>query len=535
MNKSSVNNLLAILQLVQKNIKRWWGRLSVIVILVMLTTTLSIFYHSMLISEQTKATIEMQRLELPYDLLVKLPKGTPPLLLNQLPKPLDSTLMRKTVRSWEQNQWKEITYEVPSVPQSFTYAESAAGGVVETKQGNWEVLGIQADSLFYQDLKMELEGAWLSSPGEIILPQELAQVNQFSLGENIKLRATTETGNRILREYRVVGIFANKYDLEQPLILIQDAMTLFSLKVPNRQLLQNNELLTHATGLEQNMSRVYPGASFLYEWIGQNRMFQLTNAVQSPSSWVLLLIYLFMSFGVLTLSLITFLERRKELAILKSIGARNSMIVILLVMEYAIAAFVGLASSYIALRILIPQFSWYQNLPTGTLTKLSIQNVLVTVFALSLSLLYPILLAKLATVNQLIYKRKIPLITERWDHIAKPTYEHLLIEKTKNVSVLQLENEDGKLFGSFLRKPGEHAKKGEVLFIQEKLSGFVYREWISPCDGVIEYDPYSGILTIVPDDPEAERYHYPERILEEFERRKAGTIKKEVVHNEDHS
>ena len=103
MNKSSINNLLAILQLVQKNIKRWWGRLSVIVILVMLTTTLSIFYHSMLISEQTKATIEMQRLELPYDLLVKLPKGTPPLLLNQLPKPLDSTLMRKTVRSWEQN------------------------------------------------------------------------------------------------------------------------------------------------------------------------------------------------------------------------------------------------------------------------------------------------------------------------------------------------------------------------------------------------------------------------------------------------
>lgn len=529
------NTLMTILYLGRKNIKRWWGRLSVIAILLMLTTTLSIFYNSMLTSEQTEVSSEIERLNLPYDLLVKLPNGIFPLKLDLLPKPLNSTLIQKTYRSWEQNRWKEFTYELPSEPQSFSYAESAAGGVVETEHGRWEILGIQADSLFYDDLRETVVGNWLRDPGDLVLPRELAIHSQLSLEETIILRITSETGKQTQSEFHIVGIFDSNYDLQLPLMLTSDAMTLFSLKVPNRQLLQNNELLTHATGLEQNMSRVYPGASFLYEWIGQNRMLQLANAVQSPSSWVLLLIYLFMSFGVLTLSLITFLERRKELAILKSIGARNSMIVILLVMEYAIAAFVGLASSYIALRILIPQFSWYQNLPTGTLTKLSIQNMLVTVFTLTLSLLYPILLAQLATVNQLIYKRKIPLITERWDHIAKPTYEHLLIEKTKNVSVLQLENEDGKLFGSFLRKPGEHAKKGEVLFIQEKLSGFVYREWISPCDGVIEYDPYSGILTIVPDDPEAERYHYPERILEEFERRKAGTIKKEVVQNEDHS
>jgi ABC-type lipoprotein release transport system permease subunit len=531
-----MNTLQAVMELGVKNLKRWWGRLTVIAVLVMLTTTLSVFYQSMLINERWQLTEEVSRLALPYDLLVKLPKSLSPLPVEQLPKPLDSKQMERIVRSWEQNQIKERIYEVPSVPQSFVYAESAAGGMVETSFGNWDVLGVNPDSVFYKEYIPTSLGNWLNARREIVLPKSLAEENQLELGEVITLRAYTDTQLRVERDFTIVGVFDMDYDLPQPLILVEDAMELFTLATPNRQLLLIDELSRHATGLERNMNVVYPGASYVYEWIGQTRMLQLTKAVQSPSTWVLLLIYLFMSFGVLTLSLITFLERRKELAILKSIGAENSMIVILLAMEYAIAAFIGLISSYIVLRILIPRFNWYQNLPSGTLERLGLQNMLVTVFALTLSLLYPILLAKLASVNQLVFKRKIPLIVERWDYINKPKYEHLLLEKTRNVRVLQLENEDGKLFGSFLRKPGEHVKKGEVLFIQEKLSGFVYKEWISPCDGLLDFESYSGMLIITPDQPDELGHHYSPRILEEFERRQAGVLKvKGQVRHEDHS
>ena len=90
------NTLMTILYLGRKNIKRWWGRLSVIAILLMLTTTLSIFYNSMLTSEQTEVSSEIERLNLPYDLLVKLPNGIFPLKLDLLPKPLNSTLIQKT-------------------------------------------------------------------------------------------------------------------------------------------------------------------------------------------------------------------------------------------------------------------------------------------------------------------------------------------------------------------------------------------------------------------------------------------------------
>ena len=509
MNKANWNRAAALVKLAGKNMQRWWGRLAVIAVLVLLTTTLNVLYHSMLISQQAKSGAEVEKLELPYDLLIKLPENRVPLDLAELPKPLDSKLIVKTSYSWEQNRWKEFTYEIPSVPTAFQYAESAAGGLADTAYNRWDILGIRQDTAVFQFSAEQLTGAWLKQTGDLLIPAEEAAAYQLSVGDPVLMRVINPYGIQIDSEFHICGIFDTEDDLAQPLMLFEDAMRLFSLSVPNRQLLFCNELLTHATGLEENMQQVYPGAVFLYEWIAQNRTQQLTTKVQAPSVWILLLIYLFMGFGVLTLSLITFLERRKELAVLKSIGFSNRQIVLLLTAEYGCATAVGLFGSLLVLRVLIPRFSWYQSLPPGTLENLSIQNLFVTALVLTLSLLYPILLAKMASVNQLIYKRKIPLIVERLDHLVKPTAQQLRLERERKVRVLQLEVEEGKLFGSFLRQPGEHVKQGEVLVIQESFSGFVYKEWIAPCDGFLEFDPFSGMLLILPDAVDIARQSDP--------------------------
>lgn len=522
MSRANSNRAAALGRLAFKNMKRWWGRLAVIAVLVLLTSTLNVLYHSMLISQQTKSTAETERLELPYDLLVKLPENMQPIDLEELPKPLNSKLMVKTTYNWEQNRWKELTYEVPSVPTAFSYAETAAGGLADTAYNRWDILGVRQDTAIFRFAADELQGTWLSQTGDLLIPYQDAAEYRLAVGDTVVMRVINPSGSQRTTEFHICGIFDTGDDLAQPLILFEDAIRLFSLSTPNRQLLLCNELLTHATGLEENMQQVYPGAVFLYEWIAQNRTQQLTTEMQAPSAWILLLIYLFMGFGVLTLSLITFLERRKELAILKSIGFSNLHIVILLVMEYGCATAVGLLGSLFVLRALIPRFSWYQSVPSGTLERLSIQNLVITALVLTISLLYPILLAKLASVNQLIYKRKIPLIVERFDHLVKPTPQQLLLERDRNVRVLQLEIEEGKVFGSFLRQPGEHIKQGEVLLIQESFSGFVYKEWIAPCNGILEFDPFSGILIIVPDDPNYPKHAYPAEILATYDRRGAA-------------
>ena len=154
--------------------------------------------------------------------------------------------------------------------------------------------GDTQDTAVFQFSAEQLTGAWLKQTGDLLIPAEEAAAYQLSVGDPVLMRVINPYGIQIDSEFHICGIFDTEDDLAQPLMLFEDAMRLFSLSVPNRQLLFCNELLTHATGLEENMQQVYPGAVFLYEWIAQNRTQQLTTKVQAPSVWILLLIYLFM-------------------------------------------------------------------------------------------------------------------------------------------------------------------------------------------------------------------------------------------------
>src|SRR5450756_259307 len=128
--------------------------------------------------------------------------------------------------------------------------------------------------------------------------------------------------------------------------------------------------------------------------------------------------------------------------------------------------------------------------------------------------LYPILVAKLATVNQLLYARDIPLVISHYDHLINPTPEALEREQAENVHLLRLEVADGKMIATLLKNPGEHVKKGEVIAMQSSLFGFRYQEWFSPCDGTVEsFLPSNGYYAIKPDDPQAPHYPYNNQIL----------------------
>jgi hypothetical protein len=330
-------------------------------------------------------------------------------------------------------------------------------------------------------------------------------------------------GNEVVVDFVVGGFLNGDFDLSKPLVLKEDLHSITGNIKENAQLLACSEIRLHTTGLVRNMNRAYPGAEFIYPTMPADKAAQAIADIQAPAAWVIRLIYTFLALGIMTISLITFLERRKELAILKSIGLKFTQIVAMYWVEYGFVSLSGLLIGSITLRMIIPFFKWSSELTMTQLYSLSFKNALITLGIFFVTLLYPILLSRAASVNQLVFARQIPLFTAKIGHLLRPKAEHLFREREENVRILQADSVDQKLVGAFLRHPGDHVKQGEVVVIQESWFGFRYREWIAPCDGVfIEYDKYTGIMVFKPDFEEASRYPYPEHILATYDRRQTA-------------
>jgi len=512
MNK--LKSLWAVWPLAFKNIGRWRFRLLTIGVLVMLTANLSVLYQSMLISEQNTGSLQAVKLQLPYDLLVRLPEGMSPKTLEELPAPLDP---------YDYAKGKANIYNILSKPTPFSQAENVSMHTCYSPFAAWEVWGISKESSLFRWDTDSLVGDNHLQSGEIVLPAALAERFGCQIGDQIPLAYFTEQIPYRTAEFSLIGIVKEDYDLQKPLILEDDLWNLTGNSQVNGQVLACSEIQLHTSGLERNMQRVYPGAELVYPSMPSERAAEVIADIQAPAGWVIRLIYLFLGLGIMTIALMTFLERRKELAILKSIGLRFSQIVSLYTAEYGLVFLAGTSLGYLILWLLLPKFQWSAQLSHSQLFVLMGQNAAITLLIFLLAVLYPILLSKAASVNQLVFARQIPLISSKINHLQRPKAEFLYREREENVRLLQADVVDQKLNGAFLRHPGDHVRQGEGVVIQETWFGFRYREWIAPCDGIfIEYDPFTGVMVFQPDDPNAPKHAYPAEILATYDRRRVA-------------
>lgn len=511
---SKLKSIIAVLPFAMKNLGRWRFRLLTIGLLVIMTANLSVLYQSMLLSQQNTGSLQAVQLELPYDLLVRLPEGAMPKPLEALPAPLDP---------YDYGKGKSNIYTVLSKPMPFSHAENLLIYPCFSPYGTWEVWGIEQGSEFFTWDTLTEKAVNQIIPGEILLPKDYASRFGYRVGDSLSL-AFFLNNNELNQVDFVVGGFLNTdNDLQKPLVLKEDLLKLTGNSPINAQLLACSEIRSHTTGLVRNMNKVYPGAEFIYPTMPTDRATEAIADIQSPAAWVIRLIYAFLGLGIMTIALMTFLERRKELAILKSIGLRFTQIVSLYLAEYGFVYFGGLIIGYIVLAFLLPYFHWSSQLTQNQLTSLMLNNALTTLGIFLLAVMYPILLSRAASVNQLVFARQIPLFTARIDHLLRPKPELLFREREENVRILQADSIDQRLSGAFLRHPGEHVKQGEVVVIQESWFGFRYREWIAPCDGTFtEYNIYTGVMVFKPDQPNAPKYPYPADILTTYDRRQAA-------------
>ncbi|MDP2871163.1 MAG: ABC transporter permease [Bacillota bacterium] len=128
----------------------------------------------------------------------------------------------------------------------------------------------------------------------------------------------------------------------------------------------------------------------------------LQRAIYFPAGEAMFLLYIFFAVGLFALMLLSFLDRRRELAVMKTLGLTSPQIALVLYLEVGVVGLIGLAAGTAASVGLLAvarhasgqdlRLSWWVAASGAAFSALS----------LGLSVWFPIGLARLATVANLL-------------------------------------------------------------------------------------------------------------------------------------
>ncbi|MCL2498581.1 MAG: hypothetical protein FWF06_08235 [Symbiobacteriaceae bacterium] len=399
--------------------------------------------------------------------------------------------------------------------QLYGHGEGALGGRVEAAYGTLDALGLEQGSLFYRFPASEaLVGSPLMQRGEILLPLSYVTQGGLALGDTLVLSVNLNLERRYL-ELTLVGIYREEGDYAPAVLHLEDLQLLYPHTPLNRYLINYDRLQGEATllFLVEWMSSAYPGALLLCDHLPRMVSQTLLSRIMQPGAGLLVLIFTFMGIGVWTVALMTFLERRKEIASLKSIGISNSQMVTLNCLEYGISTVAGWTLGVTLVLVMGQQFSWLQETEGAALRRFLFQGGTSSFVVMAVAVLFPTLTARVATVNQLLYARVIPLRIIKTRSLPRAQGWLVLRERRENVRILQMPTPQSEPSFICFKNVGDFVKEGEVVGAIELYGGLVLQEWAAWVDGeVVEYH-VGGIFAIRPLHPDASFYPYPESII----------------------
>ena len=484
------------ISLVQKNWRRWKWRLVSVGLLVALSFVLFLLYASSLEASTLRGVNHSSLLNLPYDLMVIIEPGERILTEQELPvTPRGSAGVPITI---------------------LHYAEAATAIEVSTSKGSLSILGLKENSGYYAVDQIDLQGYLPQNDNEITLPLKLSEEMGLSIDDSLTVAAWQRhpvQTNLHTKDFKIVGIYQG-FDLQPALTTISAAQSLTGSPEANRFLVNHRGGAIKQSDLIKWLRRAYPQAIFIYPQLPQDMSARLLEQIFQPGLSVLVLISVFVIIGILTIAITSFLERRKEFAAFKSIGLSNDQIRNMLIIEYALAELGGLICGFLAFTCLYPHISWLAELPFLVLLRLIILAISNTLLALIIALIFPITTAQVATVNQLLFARRIPLGSKRIDHMENPKSHFVYREREQNVRILKLLPEEEAKEIIILKEEGQIVKAGEVIATEATWLGFFTLEWISPCDGLVVERNSAGVIVIKPTDPATPFYPYPVSMIE---------------------
>ena len=481
----------AVASLAMKNSWRWRWRLSIISLLMALSICLHVLHSGTILSVNASGLASTIALDTMYfDALVQNESVVADITALPAPK-------------YQRAIWAN--------------GETAMLYKVLTPFDSLELLGIAPKSSFFSFAEAELSGAPLQNASDLVLPQAVAARFGLHIGDTLLVGNKVGTETRTLA-LNLVGIYNSE---AQPAFALVHQAVLHELgfpPTPNAYVVNYNRATSTLEHLVEWMETCYPQGIVISNILPKQMSTSILQERNQPWQGVSVLIKSFAFIGMFTVAFMTFSERRTELAIYKTLGFSQSQIVSSYVLEYAIPGTIGFAGGNMLVAVLLAQLPWLNALaPADLAYRIGEANITMAVLLVN-SLLYPLILARVASVNQLLYTRVIPLYTHQINHI-EANFENILREQDENVRILQLPMAEGRLNGICTKSVGDMVKLGEVIGVEEQYGGLYIIETVCICDGrVISIDAY-GIVTIKPTDPETPFYPYPPALIDATRRR----------------
>lgn len=287
--------------------------------------------------------------------------------------------------------------------------------------------------------RLPLEGRWPFERDEIALPRSSAASLGATVGSSVQLR---DPATGAAESFRVTGIFRAEIGSGTRPTALPTALPDPSLDFPMVALYPGSSEASrwptnatyilmraaNAAVLEQRMMGYYarehpvqPAMArfavtepvFVRGDLGPELGGLLGRLIFSPGRRALAASFVFIGTGIFVVLLIAFIERKRELAVLKTVGMNNNMVLTMVLMELgAVAAVALVVGSLTAVLAGGAVANAVEYVPPPTL-KAWVWAVAHTAIVLVLATSLPLSMMRLATVQQLLQNERLYIHSKR--------------------------------------------------------------------------------------------------------------------------
>ncbi|MEW6103653.1 MAG: ABC transporter permease [bacterium] len=231
---------------------------------------------------------------------------------------------------------REITSIFPYIEEKAIFkGKEVSGGIV---------LGLDNPS------GIEIEGEWLKDENSILIGKELGWNIQSNIGNYISLITAKDLAMPRVSDFKVSGIFTSgMYDIDSSVsyITLLSAKKIFCVEGASGIGIRLLDV-SKAEEVKERLYRILPKEFFIRTYNELNKsLFDAMRLERKVMAIILLIILLVSLFSLFSLLTITIIKKKREIGILRLLGAGKISIALIFLIEGGIIGFLGTTTGII--------------------------------------------------------------------------------------------------------------------------------------------------------------------------------------------